>query len=439
MLAAVVLLVSLWTASSLYHSEALPGIPSKVLAAGTSAEDKALLFNCLSSLNKILAFNPGESGYWYSRSKLIELGRLALPPDWQDHSWEKDLSRAIVRSPADVAPILRLAITCAAGYGRLVITNNRCDGLFEALLARAPQYGYGHFRYAEYLYTLALGNPNQRQMFADSVCKNYGQALNKLAESRLLRSWHENRAFYNCTNLAFDMKQILTLGPDTKRQWYLLGQVLGRKGEFFWGRNQGTAIAHLRDRKALLVYYDSLANGLANAAIAEGGAEVLHAYIFDHPQDAKGWEAFIRYLDKNKDNLGPELVESALIEANKKVNLELSPSLYFLGKACQLKNQELVKSLFAKLVIIYGENPEIYTAMARCQFSLGYRPESINYFHRALKLSPSSPKLHIELGRVYASNKQFVQAIDEFQKALDLNPGDKAAKREMRRIGIYER
>lgn len=440
LLYAVVFLVALWTTSALYHSKALDGTPQKALTADIPNEAKARLINSLSSLNTSLALNPGDSGYWYSRSKLIELGRLALPSGWRDHSWEEDLSRAIVRSPADAPPILRLANTCAAGYGYLAtVINNGCDGLFKAVMARAPQSGYVNFRYAEYLYTQALGNPNQRQTFANSVCKKYGQALNELADTRMLRSWHENQAFYNCTNLAFNMNQILTMEPNTKHQWYLLGQEIGRKGESFWCRNQGTATAYLRDRKAPLADYDGLANGLAKTSSPVYGADVLHAYTAYHPQDGLGWEAFIRYLDKNKDSLRSELVEPALIEANQKANLELSYGLYFLGKACQLKNQGLVGSLFYKLVALNRESPEVYAAMARCQFSLGYMPKSIDYFLQAIRLSPGSPKLHIELGRVYAANKQFDQAIDEFQRALDLKPGDKAAKREMRRMGIYEK
>lgn len=219
-----------------------------------------------------------------------------------------------------MSPILRLALTCSAGYAHLVTGNKRCDSLFKAVLTREPQYGYGHFRYAEYLYSQALGNPDQRHTYANSVCKNFGQALSKLASTRLLRGWHEDRAFYNCPNLALDMEQFFALGPDTKRQWYLLGQGLGRKGNYFWRRNQGVVIAHLRDRHAPLAYYDGLASGLAKAAIAKGGAEVLHAYTSDHPQDGIGWEAFIRYLDAQKNSLGPESVKSALIEASQKAN-----------------------------------------------------------------------------------------------------------------------
>lgn len=438
-LVCVILLVALWTSSSLYYSGAQAGIPQKAITVGSSKEVKAKTVAALSYLNKSLALNPALPEMWQSRSKLIELSRPVLPPNWRDYSWEEDLSRAIVRSPAEVSPILRLALTCASGYLNLNRVNNCCDGLFEALLARAPQYGYGHFRFAEYLYTQALGNPKQKHKLADSICKNYGQALDKLADTRLLRSWHEKRAYYNCINLAIDMKQVLTLGPDTKRQWYLLGQDLGRKGKSFWSRNQGTALAYLRDRKAPLADYGGLANGLAKTSSPENGAEVLHAYAAYHPQDGRGWETFIRYLDKNKKSLGSELAESALIEASQKANLELSSGLYFLDKACKLNNQELVGSLFTKLVTLDRENPEVYALMARCQFSLGYGPKSIDNFHRAIRLSPSSPILHTELGRAYAANKQFDQAIDEFQKALDLKPGDQAAKREMRRMGIYEK
>ncbi|MCB2227311.1 MAG: tetratricopeptide repeat protein [Desulfarculaceae bacterium] len=438
LLATAVLLVALWTAGAFYYAQALYAIPAKSPTRDIPEEAKARLANCLFSLNNSLTLNPVDYENWYSRSKVIELGYAALPDSWKNHAWEFDLTRAIVRSPGTVSPVLRLALACAAGQRRLVPKANGCNGIFEAAIQRAPMYAYAHLRYAGYLYTEALSKPKQRQELAERVCQNYGFALSSLFASRLLKGWHQDRAYYDCPNLADRFTQMEPLNPISKEQWYLLGKGVARKGERFLNTNQASIIAYMQNQNASVADYEAFARGLAQFGLVKGGENILYSYLMGHEQDGKGWEAILRYLDNNRKALGKERMALALSLAVQRVVPEASSGLFLMDQARRLSRVDLVEAMFKRLVASFPDDPEIYLGMGRCQARLGRRAESVAYFRKAVLLDPNSPRLHIELGRAYVAIKQFNLAIDEFQKALDLSPDSKLAKEEMRRMGIYE-
>jgi tetratricopeptide (TPR) repeat protein len=438
LLAAGLFLIALWTSASVFFAWSQADLPSKTVKWVQSAEAPSFVGASLAHLNTSLKLNPTASASWLARSSLLQFYGHLLPEAWRDVSWEQDMVAAMIRSPAHVVPLFKLALACAKGYSQLASGSAQCEQLFLALVSRDPQYGYVRFRYADYLYTRALVDPGRKRELAVRLCQQYGLALNSMDSTRLLHAWHEKRAYYNCLNLADSYPVARSLGPSSARQWGLLGVGLGRKSEEFWDQAQPAVLNDLQANGSPLANYTALAHGLGKVKRYKRGARVLRAYVSRHPEDARGWEALARYLDKNIKWFTNSTLVNALLEAERKAKLQLSSGLYFLGKSCQLKEQSLAESFFQKILCLEPNNSKIYASMAHCLMGLGQKQEAIIYYQKALNLDPNSYTLHVELGRAYASSREYNRAIDEFQKALDLNPNDHRAKQEIRRMGIYE-
>jgi tetratricopeptide (TPR) repeat protein len=438
LLAAGLCLIALWTSASVFFAWSQTDLPGNAAKWVQSTEAPSLVGASLAHLNASLKLNPAMSASWLARGGLLQLYGRLLPKAWQGASWEQDMVAAMIRSPSHVVPLFKLALACAEGYSQLASGPAQCDRLFLALLSREPQYGYVHFRYADYLYTMALVNPGRKRELAARVCQQYGQALESMGSTRLLRAWHEKRAYYNCLNLADSYPVARSLGPSSTNQWKLLGVGLGRKSEEFWNQAQPAVLDDLQATGAPLANYAALARGLGKVNRYERGARVLRAYVSRHPEDARGWEALVRYLDKNIKWFTNSTLVNALLEAERKAKPQLSSGLYFLGKSCQLKEHSLAESFFQKILRLEPNNSKIYASMAHCLMGLGQKQAAIIYYKKALELAPNSDTLHVELGRAFASSKEYNRAIEEFQKALDLNPNDHRAKQEIHRMGIYD-
>jgi len=438
LLAGAVILVVLWTTASIYRDDPQKNLAAIKQVALDPGKSSPLFLASLAEINNSLRFNPASDDAWLIRGRLLELHPNLAPYARPPYSWENDLFQAIVRSPARVVAWLRLALVCAGGATRLTgsLASN-CGLIFQALLSREPQYGYAHFRYGDYLYTQALRTPKRKGELAGGVCKHYGKGLNIMAGTKLMRGWHEKRAYYNCTNLADNFSVMLELQPFRAHQWELLGQGLGRKGQAFCDGAQPLINNALASRHASLDAYARLAKGLAKNANPECGLATLQAYVIRHQDDGLGWKSLVRYIDQNKTIFDGQALVHAVSDAARLAKPELSSGLYFLGKSCQLKRDDLADIFFQKLLALEPQNSAIYTKMARCLMSRGRTMEAIGFYRKALSLKPASASLHIELGRAYSKNKDYNKAVEQFQKALDLNQDDKRAQKELRRMGIY--
>ena len=437
-LAGGMLLASLWGGGSLLYSLARVQHFDRVVGTLPSEWTQTLLASALNRLNLSLQLSPACAETWYDRGRLLEAYRHLAPAAWQPMPWEPDLICALSLSPASPLPLLKLAMACTVGAPSLFGQDTgRCGPLFQALLARDPNYGYAHFRYAEYLYTRALAQPARREELAGQVCREYGLALSGMSVSHLVRDHHLQRAYYNCTNLANTFQAARRLEPSDPAQWELLGRGLGRKSDSAWKEIGQAVIQDLQTRNASVADYAALAKGLAKAARPLEGARVLESFTATHPDVSQGWEELLRYLTVNWRWFAREDSVRVLREAQGRARLALAPGLYFLARSCQLNERALAWSFFNKLYQLEPNNSEIYAAIARCNLAWGQHPAAVAYCQKALILQPNSAALHVELGKVYVAMKEFKKAMDQFQQALDLDPTDRHAKEAIKAMGIY--
>jgi tetratricopeptide (TPR) repeat protein len=97
--------------------------------------------------------------------------------------------------------------------------------------------------------------------------------------------------------------------------------------------------------------------------------------------------------------------------------------LYYLGRAAGL----LAKQSIDTLVATYPDAARAHQAMAENYFVLRQMPQAEKEFREALRLRPSTPELHLELGLVYAGSFQWAKAEEEFRAQAKLQPGNAEA------------
>jgi tetratricopeptide (TPR) repeat protein len=98
--------------------------------------------------------------------------------------------------------------------------------------------------------------------------------------------------------------------------------------------------------------------------------------------------------------------------------------LYYLGRAGGLLSKTAIDTLMAA----YPQSARSHQAMAENYFVLRQMPQAENEFKEALRQRPDIPRLHLELGLVYAGSAQWAKAEDEFRAETKLQPGNAEAR-----------
>lgn len=97
--------------------------------------------------------------------------------------------------------------------------------------------------------------------------------------------------------------------------------------------------------------------------------------------------------------------------------------LYYLGRASGLLSKQTKDALMAS----YPDSARARQAMAEDYLVLRRLPEAEKEYREALRLRPETPKLHLELGQVYALGSQWPKAEEEFRAETKLQPGNAEA------------
>jgi tetratricopeptide (TPR) repeat protein len=206
-----------------------------------------------------------------------------------------------------------------------------------------------------------------------------------------------------------EFREATELDPNLSEAFVDLGETYMEKPDY------GAAIAPLR--QALVLKPD-----LARAHQLLGHALVAQGYA------AKAIPHLERVGDKGA--LGIAQIETGQLPeavANLSVALAERPDdpdlLYYLGRASNL----LWRHAIDTLQTAHPDSARSHQAMAENFLMLRRLPQAEEEYQEALRLGPATPKLHLELGQLYATASQWTKAEREFRAESKLQPGSAEA------------
>lgn len=171
------------------------------------------------------------------------------------------------------------------------------------------------------------------------------------------------------------LKQALKLDPDLLAAHRLLGYALLAQG------HSAEALSHLeKAQDAAALGIAQLESGQLQEAVTN-----LQAALAKHPND-------------------PDL-------------------LYYFGRASGLLSKQSIDTLLAN----YPDSARAHQAMAENYYVLRQMTQAEKEFRQAIELRPEMPKLHLELGLVYAGTSQWPKAEEAFRTETKLQPGNAEA------------
>lgn len=148
---------------------------------------------------------------------------------------------------------------------------------------------------------------------------------------------------------------------------------------------------------------------------------------------AQGYAAeAIPHLEKAQDiaALGIAQLEAGQLSnavANLQAALAKRPNdpdlLYYFGRASGLLSKQSIDTLIAT----YPNSARAHQAMAENYYVLRQMPQAEKEFQEAIRLRPDLPKIHLELGLVFAGASQWPQAEEAFRAETKLQPGNAEA------------
>lgn len=97
--------------------------------------------------------------------------------------------------------------------------------------------------------------------------------------------------------------------------------------------------------------------------------------------------------------------------------------LYYFGRASGLLSKQSIDTLVAT----YPDSARAHQAMAENYYVLRQMPQAEKEFLEAIRQRPDIPKLHLELGLVYAGSSQWSKAEEAFQAETKVLPGNAEA------------
>ncbi|MEB3342197.1 FkbM family methyltransferase [Okeania sp.] len=163
-------------------------------------------------------------------------------------------------------------------------------------------------------------------------------------------------------------------------------------------------------------------------------------------KEGKFQEAESRYINilKSDSYNVPSLINLGLIEQSRgkldeaaqfykyafSVDANNISLLYLLARITQDLNQfDEAITCWQKLVELKPDSGlELYGNIGNCLVQQGKFDEALNYFRRALEISPKSFQAHQAIGNLLIRQNLLLEAKSEFNKALEINPNYQAAK-----------
>lgn len=160
----------------------------------------------------------------------------------------------------------------------------------------------------------------------------------------------------------------------------------------------------------------------ANAAITKETAA--------YPKDAEAW-MWLGVVDLARDQ--PEAASEALDRADK-----LKPGdqdiLYHRGRAHLLVS----KDSYAEMFKVDPHSWLVHRVLAQANAEADRHVEAIAEYEAAIKLAPTQPGLHEELGSEYRNANKIPEAKQAFQRELEIDPNNVLARYKLGAIAVEE-
>lgn len=101
------------------------------------------------------------------------------------------------------------------------------------------------------------------------------------------------------------------------------------------------------------------------------------------------------------------------------------------SEAERLGDWQKVDQLFSALKSHVEFDSEMILRQAQAVFCLGDKARAATMMRRALRQSPGAPKIHLQLGKIYAAQDRFQAAEDQFRKVIAADSTNIEAKRRL--------
>jgi tetratricopeptide (TPR) repeat protein len=206
-----------------------------------------------------------------------------------------------------------------------------------------------------------------------------------------------------------EFKRVTELAPNLPDGFVSLGQA------YMENQDYGAAIAPLKHALELSPNLAAAHQLLAYALLAQG----FNAEAITHLQKIEDSTALgIAQIGAGQLPQAVTNLQAALAKHPNDPDL-----LYYLGRAAGLLSKQAIDTLQAA----YPDSARAHQAMAENYFVLRQMPQAEKEFREALRLRPSAPELHLELGLVYAGSSQWAKAEEEFRAQTKMQPGNAEA------------
>ena len=99
-----------------------------------------------------------------------------------------------------------------------------------------------------------------------------------------------------------------------------------------------------------------------------------------------------------------------------------------LGFAYYEKNEyRLAEKYFLEALDVQKDFSAALYGLGKTYMAMGRGIDAVTRLERAAKISPDTPRVHFELGKAYAMNREYKKAYDAYQEVVRLDPGSQLA------------
>jgi tetratricopeptide (TPR) repeat protein len=220
-----------------------------------------------------------------------------------------------------------------------------------------------------------------------------------------------------------------------------------------------TALSNLSRYYIKLGRFDealAMCNKIVEAGKADASVYRRMAYIAGEKGDFEGRVAYLKKaleLDRNSDEVVIDLAKTYEQAGLKRQALDVYASasktasdreilVPLIKEALQKNDYAKARELLERYVGLYPQDKNATAQLAMVMGKLGDTKSQVDYYQKAVKLSPANSVLWYNLGVAREKNGDPKGSLEAYAKALQLKPGDldslQGAARSSLRIGLYK-
>ncbi len=271
----------------------------------------------------------------------------------------------------------------------------------------------------------------------EDICRNYGRALMLIRypdHAAYLKV--AGRAYDNCLGLTRDYQVLRLLNPWFEEDFVRLGSALARLDDAAWERVRVPLIADLPNGPRIHEYR-ALAQTLGKNGRPADGLLVVRAYLKANPDDPRGWQLMLGYLNAFPDAFGDEAVREAVREALSSSRPDPKHWSLLAGYACRLKDYAGAERLLRTVLELHPGSFEALAALGECLASSGQLEKARLALQKALTDNPGTADVWTNLAEVDRQLGNQTSAVEDVHRALKLDPNHRRARLILKKMGVY--